>query len=67
MNVMRAIDSGPDAPQYIDDFEAANRALENLKGSLANHGCYEQALDVSEMLRDLDRTRRQYVHRDDIL
>jgi hypothetical protein len=64
MNVMRAIDSEPDAPQYVDDFEAANRALENLKGSLANHGCYEAALDVSEMLRDLDRTRYQYNHRD---
>jgi hypothetical protein len=67
MNVMKAIDPGPDAPQYVDDFEAANRALENLKGSLANHGCYLEAFCVSEMLRDLDRTRYQHNHRDDPL
>jgi hypothetical protein len=61
MNVMRAINSGPDVPSHIDDFDAANRALENLKCALANHGCYQEAFGVSEILRDLYRTRQQYV------
>jgi len=52
---MRAV--ALDATQYVDDYAAANRALENLKGSLADHGCYEEAFRVSEMLRDLDRFR----------
>ena len=54
---MRAVASGPDAPYYVDDYEAASQALEKLKGSLADHGCYEEAFRVSEMLRDLDRFR----------
>ena len=58
---MRAVASGLDATQYVDDYAAANRALENLKGSLADHGCYEEAFRVSEMLRELDRIREQHV------
>ena len=63
MNVMKAIDSGPDVTTGIVDYNAANRALENLKNALTNIGCYREALRVSEMLRELDRTR--YVHVDD--
>jgi hypothetical protein len=59
---MRAIDSKPDVPSY-DPFKDANEALENLKCWLANGVCYEEAFSVSEMLRDLDRTRHQYVQR----
>jgi hypothetical protein len=64
MNVMRAVAYGPDAPQYIVDYDAAIRALANLKGSLASHGCYEEAFRVSEMLQQLDRARGQYFNRD---
>ena len=59
---MRAV--ALDATQYVDDYEAASRALETLKGSLANHECYEEAFRVSEMLRDLDRARGQHFNRD---
>ena len=63
MNEMRPIDSEPDVPTCIVDFQAADRALEKLKNALADIGCYHEALRVSEMLRDLDRTRRQYDQR----
>jgi hypothetical protein len=52
---MRAV--ALDAPQYVDDYEAASQALEKLKGSLATRGYYEEAFRVSEMLRDIDRAR----------
>jgi hypothetical protein len=61
MSVMRAIDSGPDVPSCIIDFDGANQALENLKCALANLGCYEEAFRVSELLRELYRTRQHYV------
>jgi hypothetical protein len=61
MNVMKAIDSGPDVTTGIVDYNAANRALENLKNALASHRCYEEAFGVSEMLRELDRIREQHV------
>jgi hypothetical protein len=64
MNVMKAIDTGSLA--LSNEFEAANQALENLKGALANHGCFPEALRVSEMLREFDRTRYQYVHHGDL-
>jgi hypothetical protein len=66
MNVMKAIDSEPDVPKLnYDDFAIANRALENLKCWLANITYFEEALRISEMLRDLDRTRQQVDHRGD--
>jgi hypothetical protein len=61
MNEMRAINSKPDVP--YDYFGAANEALENLKCFLANQVRYEEAFSVSEIIRDLDRTRHQYVQR----
>ena len=63
MNEMRPTDSEPDVPTCIVDFQAASQALENLKHALANLGCYHEALRVSEMLRELDRTR--YIHVND--
>jgi len=62
MNVMKAIDSKPDVPSY-DPFKDADDALEHLKCHLANGLHHEEAFRVSEMLRDLDRTRRQYDQR----
>ena len=59
MNVMKAIDSKP----HHDFFGAADDALEHLKCYLANGLHHEEAFRVSEMLRDLDRTRRQYDQR----
>jgi hypothetical protein len=64
MNVMRAIDPRPPGSPS-GAFEPANRELEILKDRLANLGCYEEAFDVSELLRNLDRTRHRYAHRDD--
>ena len=61
MNGMRAINSEPDVPSHINDFNAAQQALENLKCALANHGRYQEAFGVSEILRDLYRTKQQYV------
>jgi hypothetical protein len=66
MNEMKPVDPRPRVPPH-DFFKAANEGLEHLKCFLANTLFYEEAFRVSEMLRDLDRTRLQYDHRNDIL
>jgi hypothetical protein len=57
-------DPGPRVPQH-NFFGDANAGLEKLKDWLATQTCFEEALLVSEMLRDLDRTHQAYDRRND--